>query len=381
MAWCGVKMIHIITSLEKGGAEEMLKRFLMALDKGQEKNVIVVALTGKKRTDDDLIRRGYDVRFLDISNMKSLVGLFRLYFILLKFRPDVIQTWLYHSDLIGGLLGRMAFVSKIVWNIRCEALRPERAGRMTMVVFNICKILSYFIPSKIVCVGERAMKTHIQSGFCERKMTVIENGYDHNRFHFSIHNRKKIRDELGVSENEIIVGSVGRFHRDKGQDLLLKAAVSVLKNNTQVKFVFVGRDCSYQNSSIENLRISEALRSRILLLGEKSNIDEMLSAFDIYCMPSRSEGFPNSLAEAMLTELPCIASDVGDANVLSSGTARLIEPGRIDLLAVEIEKMIDLPKEERIAIGKKAREQVVKNFSIVTARDKFNALYSKLTKV
>lgn len=359
----------------------MLRR-LLKINRSPKNNTLVITITGQTKPDEEIFLSGYEVYPLKIKGVFTLfVGLWNLFIKIRKFKPDIIQTWLYHSDLIGGIIGRIAGVSAIVWNIRCEALSVQRARRKTMLVFELCKFLSYIIPAKIVCVGERVKESHIQAGFNKSKMHVIFNGYDVEKFKFSQESREKFREEFGAKEGEVLIGCVGRFHQDKGQDILIRVALKILRDTPNVKFAFIGRGCSYENSEIKHFQIEEKFKNNILMVGEKKDVTELLSAFDLYCMPSRSEGFPNSLAEAMLSEIPCVATNVGDTATLAGGVLSLADPKNPDALETKLRELIKLSDEERGFIGRKAREQVISNFSLEKASSNFDSLYKEIMRL
>jgi glycosyltransferase involved in cell wall biosynthesis len=115
----------------------------------------------------------------------------------------------------------------------------------------------------------------------------------------------------------VVVGCLGRFHHVKGQDNFVKAAAIVAHSHANVRFLMVGTDCDEHNASLMGWIHEHNLQDYFVLLGERDDVPICLTAMDIFCMPSRTEGFPNGLGEAMAMGLPAVTTEVGDTAILA----------------------------------------------------------------
>jgi glycosyltransferase involved in cell wall biosynthesis len=372
-----IEICHVITDLDVGGAEFMLKR-LLEHNVLHRKTIAVVSLMGPGKIGEQLTSAGFKVYALDMQGKLAFpLALFRLTRLLNKMKPELIQTWMYHADLLGGLAAYFAGCKTIVWGIHCTRLPIGRP--LTWVVMKLCSLLSRSIPSHIVCVAEAARLMHISYGYDASKMSVIPNGFEVEQFQPRFGAKRVLLDGAALN-NRVVIGSVGRFHPDKGQDVLLVAAAQVVQTNPEVLFVLVGRLCDTSNLELQQLIEKYKISSNVLLLGERDDIAQLLPEFDVFCLPSRSEAFPVALGEAMLAGLPCVATDVGDCRVLNGEYSELVPPGDAALLAEAILAVIHKPKEEKHRLGIQGRQRVIDLFSIASVSERYQKLYTELLR-
>lgn len=372
-----LKIIHIIISLERGGAQTMLKHLINA-DLATIPDTAVVSLTSIGVIGEALSQQGVLVHALNLSSsgINSPRVLWRLIKIIRQFKPDIVQTWMYHADLLGGLAGRLAGHKRIVWNIRIASV--PASNRLTILIMKLCAVLSFWIPQTIICAAEAARQTHIGYGYDAARMVVIANGFAFSRIEEAIEHSIALRRACGFSQTDTVIGCVGRFHPDKGQDNFIKAAAIVIKQYPMVKFLLVGPDCTAHNAKLMNWLHAENLQERFVLLGERGDVPVCLAAMDIFCMPSANEGFPNALGEAMAIGKPCVATEVGDSAVLAGEAVVLVPPRNEHALAQGLMTVLALPKALRQQMGQAAKARVASEFSIAKARMRFDEVYQNL---
>jgi glycosyltransferase involved in cell wall biosynthesis len=372
-----LKILHIIVGLEVGGAETMLRR-LIEFAPAEIPNTVVVSMKSLGEIGESLSSQGVKVQALNMTSALSApITFWRLIMLIRRYRPDIVQTWMYHADLLGGLAARLAGCRNVVWGIRRTAASSNDLPQTTLIM-KICARLSRWVPRKIICVAEAARQAHISAGYDANRMTVIRNGFDFSNFAATAEQRLELRRECGFAEDEIIVGMVGRFHPDKGQDNFVKAAAIVVRSQPEVRFMLVGRGCDVNNARLTGWMNEHGLQDRFVLLGERHDVPVCLSAMDVYCMPSRTEGFPNGLGEAMAMGLPCVATLVGDTAVLAGDTAILVPPEDAQALARGLSTIVAMSKKQREQMGRLVRERVMAEFSIGKARERFDAVYRGL---
>ena len=133
-----------------------------------------------------------------------------------------------------------------------------------------------------------------------------------------------------------------------------------------------------ENTQLMSWLNDYGLKDHFVLFGERNDVPVCLAAMDVFCMPSRNEGFPNGLGEAMAMGLPCVATNVGDSAVLVGDTSILVAPQDEEALANGILEMIALPEEKRCQLGQRAQKRVMSEFSIEKARQRFEAVYQQI---
>lgn len=372
-----MKVMHIITGLNVGGAELMLKRLMFNMVSCSKSDVTIVSLIKMGTVGFELQEAGFTVLPLNMKNGLSILSvLFQLKRLISQKKPDIVQTWLYHADLLGGVAARLAGVKKIVWGIRTTELK--KGSYATACIRSICSVLSYIVPSMIVNAAEVSKEKHIQLGYCAKKMTVISNGFDFSQLTFNELGRSSLRLAAEVCESTTVIGYLGRFSQVKGPDIFVAAAGLVAKQSAYSRFLMVGRGFDASNVELMAWIRATGFPERFILLGERQDVASCLSAMDVFCLSSRNEGFPNALAEAMALGLPCVATCAGDAAFILSDTGLLTDDFEPKSVSMNLLKVLDMSPEERAVMGQRAASRVRSMFSIEKSVKQFEELYSTL---
>lgn len=356
----------------------MLKRLVLAQESPAQGQT-VISLTSLGEIGAELRNAGVRVIALQLGKnpFYLLRKLFGLRKILQELRPDVVQTWMYHADLIGGIAARFAGIRNVVWGIR--GTYPPIGRPITYLVMKICAVLSYVVPKRVLCVAQSARVSHSVYGYSAKKMAVIPNGLDFRDF--TTDRTEYLRELLHLPSTAVLLGSVGRFHPDKAQDLLVSAFLQTAVQFPDVHLVLIGRDCDSANSSLMQLTTGHPAASRIHLLGQRRDIPRCLSGMDMYCMPSRTEGFPNGLAEAMAAGLTVLATDAGDAKMLVSDCGLVIAKNSLNCLIDGLGRLCRLSAPERDELGAKSAQHVRAQYSIDSIRQRYSEFYHNLLEV
>lgn len=358
------KVIHVITCLDEGGAEGALFR-LCTYDK-QHRHV-VVSLRDAGKYGPLLEDAGIGVHCLNMSAGRvSLNGLAKLYRLLRDQRPDVMQTWLYHADLIGGLVGRLAGVPHIVWGIRHSNLTPGTVKRSTIWIARICSLLSRRVPSSIVCCSQQAAVAHAQLGYAREKIRTIPNGYDLTRLRPDSDAGAQLRAELKLPQCKPVIGMVARFDVQKDHGNLIAALGELKRRGRDFHCLLVGGNMTMDNAVLSKLVVKHDVAERITMLGRRNDILAVMNALDLHVLSSQGEAFPNVLAEAMSCGTPCVTTDVGDAAHIVAETGWVVPPQDPSRLADGIEAaLLCLASSSPWAARKHAaRERIEANFTI-----------------
>ncbi|MFT8277264.1 glycosyltransferase [Kerstersia gyiorum] len=371
-----MKVVHVIVGLNVGGAEMMLKKIIMHTPSKENVEHIVVSLTDVGEVGEDLKKQGVKIYAL---NARKSIGIFMVCFklmsVLKKESPDLVQTWMYHADLLGGLAARLLRVP-VVWNIRTTDIKKS-SGQMTVVIRWLCSVLSKIIPHKIICVAKSAEQVHVRVGYSEKKIQVIGNGFPIPAIGDAT---RKLAGYKYFNASDFIIGSVGRYSAAKNHMLLLRAASIVVKTVPYAKFIMIGRDVDENNLILTRAIDSLNLKDNVILLGPQSNVQAHMRYFDLFCLHSRTEGFPNVLGEAMALGIPSITTDVGDARIVIGDSELVIPPDDEMELAQKIIKMASLSSTRLVEIGINGRNRIVELFSIEKIVSQYLALYQEVLR-
>ena len=373
-----MKVLHVITGLRPGGAELTLAKLVGALDQTSHHST-VVSLGRSGPVGDAIAALGVPVVALGgragVPEPRLVTRLRRL---IDDLSPDVVQTWLYHADLVGGLAARWSGVP-VVWGVHQDCPDPRRTKRRTLAVARMCAYLSSRVPATIVCCSPVARDGHVQLGYDAKRMVVVPNGFDLDRFRPDAAAGARLRSELGLAPTTRLVGLYARLDPLKDHATFLAAAATMARADSNVHFVLAGDGVETGAEALAACDHDPDLRGRCTLLGRRSDMPELTAALDVAVSASRREGFSNTIAEAMACEVPVVATDVGYAAKLLDGYGALVPAGDADALATAMLRTLALDPAERQRLGSAARVSLAARFSISAMADGYMAAWSSVT--
>ena len=352
-----MRVLHVITGLGSGGAEAVLYRLCQFENTNEH---IVVSLRSSGKYAVLLKQLGVQIYVLDISNWKNcLPKFFQLINLIKSLKPDIVQTWLYHADLIGGMAARFAGIRKIYWGIHNTTLSKSRTPVTTRKIVEILALLSYCIPQKIIVCAETARLLHIHQGYDGDKMLVINNGYDVNTFKPNL-SQKRIVD--GVHYDTPLLGMVARYAPQKDIGNLFQALAIIKNRGISFRCMLVGSNMDYSNRELVDLIEKQNLEDRLILKGERNDLQNIMPALDLLILSSAfGEAFPNVICEAMACGVPCVTTDLGDCSSIVADLGWVVQPSDPSQLAYAIDRALQtLHKLDPDQI----RAKIVKNYSI-----------------
>lgn len=371
-----MKVLHVIVGLDVGGAENMLKR-LIESDSNSISNTTVVSLTTLGPIGEILCAQRVRVYALGMTSIFSLpFTLWRLVRLIKKYRPALVQTWMYHADLLGGLAARLASC-RVIWNVRSTAI-PQGAMSGTYWIVRLCAKASSVIPARVICCAQAAKVAHIKLGYVDSKMTVIPNGYNFKSLVFSLNSRVKARTGFGFGVDDIVIGTVGRFDPLKDFHNFVTAASKLSARRNDVKYVMVGRNIDATNATLLEWIENAGLTDKFLLLGERSDIPSVLSALDIFCLSSVNEAFPNVVVEAMAMSVPCVVTRAGDAAEILGDEEFVVPVQDSNALSDALFRLCEFSPADRTMLGVKLAKKVRKEYEINEIRKKYEKVYEEV---
>lgn len=376
-----MKIVHIITGLNTGGAEVMLRELLRHSPSSQFDSQ-VISLSDVGPIGESIRQLGFKVSALGMKpQLPDPSALWRLSRRLKRMRPDVVQTWLYHGDLIGGLAARMAGRRAIAWGIHISQLDAPQSKKSTLATVKAGALLSRSVPRRIVCCAQSALELHAQIGYDASKMQVIPNGFDLDEFKPDEAARESVRDELGLPLETPLVGLIGRFHPQKDHENFIRAGQILAQENERAHFVLVGAGSEWSNAQLANSIEDANLKSRFHPLGRRDDIARLSASLDVLALSSAyGEAFPLVVGQAMACEIPCAVTDVGDSADLVGDTGRVVPPRDPGALAHAIGELLSLPLDERKRLGEAARRRIEERFSIQSVAARYHELWREIAE-
>ena len=368
-----MKILHIINSLKKGGAEGNLFRLCKFHKKkyNTKIDVTVLTLTDNGFYEPELGKLGIKVYSLNINPNNKLSGLtkkiIKLRKLILDLNPDIIQSWMYHSNFLTLFLPKK-FHSKVFWNIRHSELNFKISKKMTIFLSLICGIFSKFVPRKIIYCSERSIKFHEKQHFYSKdKAVLIYNGYNHKNYFPSKNLRINFRKKYKINKEQIILGYAGRYAKQKNIPSLLSAFSKVNKKNSSVFLFMAGKDINLKNKELVNYINDLGIKTNVIFLNEQKNLLKFYNGIDLLILTSFSESFPNVLPEAMLCTTPVLSSDAGCSKKIIDKFGFVMKNNDDQSIFKNLNKIIQYNiknKKKWKYLKKKSRLQIINEFSI-----------------
>jgi glycosyltransferase involved in cell wall biosynthesis len=359
------KIVHIVNSLHPSGAEKMLFRLLSAHKVKESTSLQIVVLNNnydedffkefKELVEDIHVIRSKNIlmKILDVKKILKLV------------RPDLIQTWMYEADVIGGIAGRFSNI-KVIWNVR--SIKP---ANHSLVYLKIIGILSWIIPFKIISNSKRAIVFKVKNFYNKHKFVYIPNGYDFN----SISSSNSISGKVG---NDIVFGNVSRFDSTKGLNFLFEAISELQKNNIFPYFKFFGAGMTLDNTELVQMIAQKGmLIQNIEFNGFVKSSDIIFNSFDVLCQSSVTESFPNVIIEGAMYGKIILSTKTGDLETILNNTNYLCETHSSYQISILIKNILKADNKLLANISKN-NIKLSKSYNIDRIANIYNELYSNI---
>jgi glycosyltransferase involved in cell wall biosynthesis len=371
---------HVITALTSGGAEEMLYRLLLHTDRSTFEHRVVSLTNILEPTGNKIEALGVPVHTLGMRpGVPDPRGVRRLARWLRLDRPDVVQTWMYQADLVGGLAASSLGIVPVVWGIHSTYLDPQSEKQLKIWVVRANAWLSRWLPVRIVCCAEASMENHAQLGYVKEKMLVIANGCSPTTFSPDPEARQAVRKELGIKEGRPLIGLVARFDSPKDHHNFVQAAALLRTRVPGVQFLLCGDEITWDNRTLASWIDTAGIRSCCHLLGRRQDIPRLTAALDIATSSSSyGEAWPLVIGEAMACGVPCVVTDVGDSALIVGDTGWVVPPKDPEALADAWQELLTLGPDVRACLGLAARERIKKHFSLASTVAEYQELYKEL---
>jgi glycosyltransferase involved in cell wall biosynthesis len=357
------KVLEIIDSLGSGGAESLLKNFVLEVKKNNVFNVEIATLYSNAIFKDEIKNAGIPIWDLGLTFKYNLMGVIKLIKLIKKRKYNIIHVHLFPADIFAAVAS-LFLPNNIKWIFSEHSVYNRRR---TFKIFKILDNFTYSRYSKIICVSKQVEFALISwMSSVKGKTKVIPNAVPVPKF----------RSPCLFKAYDILF--VGRLTQAKGVDILLKA-VKILKNkySKNLKIAIVGD--GHLKEVLNNMAVELGVNKEVKFLGVRKDVNKLMRSSKIFILPSRYEGFGLVVVEAMSNMLPVIASNVGGIpEIIENGKdGLLVPPENPEALAKAIKQLLDDVK-MRKELAKNAYKKVKEKYSMETYTKKLLNLYKSL---
>jgi len=376
-----MKILHVITALNYGGAEAMLSKLVAQhrITPGIQETV-VLSLRPPGPVGKAMIADGILVESLDLRHFWQLPHAFgALAAAARRHQPDIVQGWMYHGNIAAtAAVSVSSGTPPLIWNVRHSLHDIGREKLSTQAVIGLGAKLSRR-PHAIIYNSSAAVGQHIERGYDPSKAVVIANGFDHHRFRPDDTDRT-VRQRLcalcGISPTSIVVALVARRHPMKDHETAIKAAGLARQMGHDVHLILAGDGTDRLPARL--LRTCEQWlpANRLSLLGDRRDVAEWLPGCDIVLLSSAwGEGFPNILGEAMASGVACVTTNVGDSSTIIGDSGICVPIGDSTAMATAIAELSAMGPEGRRHIGARGPARVEAEYSLPVIAARYVDLY------
>ena len=365
-----IKIVYLINSLGSGGAQMMLFRLLERIDREKFQPVVVSLLKVKGVLQDRIESLGVDVHVLEFKSGHDFKTFLKLHHLLKELSPQVLQTQLFAADILGRIMGRVLKIPVVITSIR--NVYYGSSGR-----YLLFKLTENFA-SGTVFVSKAAAKRFTELKILPAaKAKVIYNGLNIEGFYSGLceKNKREKRNTLDLPEKGFLLLSVGRLTRQKDYSNLFRALDLIQKENIDFYLVIAGSG-PLKDELVEQAEVL-GLAERIIFLGHSDSVPALLAASDAFVLSSSWEGLPGVVMEAMASELPVVATNVGGTPELvdDGKTGYLVQPADQDEMKEALVKVMAFSETERNNMGKAGRIKVQNQFNVERMVSEYEQVY------
>ncbi len=365
-----IRVLHLITELDAGGAQTALLRLLEQTKDSRIQPRVVCLYNENKVVAQQIRQLGISVTGLGMSQSWRVDALWRLYRLLRAEPVDILHCWMFHADILGRLVGRIVGVPAVITSRRSMEVGGARREQI--------KRWTAWLDDRVVAVCEMARTAEIsRTGVAPEKVRTIYNGIDSAPYHVPAARGLQMRQALTIPGDALVVGTVGRLHPVKGHRYLLQAWPTVRQQIPQARLLIVGD--GELRDELQRQAHDLGIADRVIFTGTRSDIPDLLATMDLFVLSSLWEGMPNVVLEAMAAGVPVLATAVGGTTevIVDPTHGALIPPQDPAALATAIIQLLT-DSEVRKRMGCAGRERVQEAFSMQRTVAATIALYEEL---
>jgi glycosyltransferase involved in cell wall biosynthesis len=367
-------VLFLIDGLGMGGAERLLGYTLPALQlAGFETRVCSLQVRDGNPAAAELERNGIRIDVCNLRRLRNAREVLKLFGYLSKQRFDLLHTQLEASNILGTLYARLHGIPAICTLHTVE--HPRGAARrrdvlLNWVLRNYCR--------KVICVSDHVREHYIRRlHYPPGNLLTLYNGIKLAAFNGVPNDRAVIRRALGAPESAPLITTVSVLRAPKGIDAMIRAMPAILRRHADAHYLIVGD--GEQGDHLKSLTHQLGLTRHVIFAGRRSDVPELLSASDVFVLPSLNDALPTVLAEAMAASVPIVATNVGGIPEMVTHAVNgfLVPPGAPDHLASTCLRLLDNPHMAR-DMGARGRRAAERQFDLATHASRLCALYEEI---
>ncbi|MDX3909602.1 MAG: glycosyltransferase [Sphingobium sp.] len=373
-----MKVLHVITGANVGGAETMLARLLDHQKRVPGIEAEVATLMPPGFVGRRMAASGVSVRSLGMRSVLSAVPAFlRLVAMIRRERPDIVIAWMHHAQIAATCAVWLARTrTPVIWNVRHSLGGFTEEKWLTRLVLRVQARISK-MPAAIIYNSHAAAAQYRAHGFASKRQEVIPNGIDMPTPQASVTARRLFT----ISPDVALIGMIARAHPMKDVANLLSAFQRICAAGMPAHLLLVGE--GMDRPADDHVQALAALpKGSWTLSGHRADVGEWLGGLDILVLPSAwGEGFPNIVGEAMARSVPCVGTNVGDMEWIIGATGRTVPPRNPAALAAALTELLTMPAAERKALGAAAQERIRTNFALADIASRYAALCREIVNL
>ena len=356
-------ILFLLRSLNVGGAERQLLLLASGLQQRGYSVKLAIFYAGSP-LDEEARAMGIQIVDLKRQGRWDLVPFFfRLVRLIQSEKPDILHSYLQVPNIWSALVKLVLPRTNVVWGIRASDIEWKNYGWQWQVTDKAESLLAR-IPDWMICNSAAGLLHHAQKGYPKKKMSVVRNGIDTERFFPDRPLGRGLRAKWGVREDQKLIGIVGRLDPVKDYPNFLQAAALLIQERPEVRFVCVGGGPdSYRNEYCELAR-SLNLQNVLIWAGEQTEMLHVYNALDLLVLSSVSEGVSNVLGEAMACGVPCVATSVGDSAQLVGSVGELVPARDSQALKQGMLHLLDRIERDGTGLNAQVRQWMMEQFSV-----------------
>ena len=370
------KIVHIITSINRGGAENQMVNFINNYKNSEH---FIITLLNSNELKKDLIDDKININSLNLNyNLVNKIFFpIKLFRIIKKINPNYIFCWMYLSSFIAIYL-KLFFNSHIYWLIRHGSPFYPFVSRKNVFINYLLAFTSSFLPKKIIYCSEYSLKQHLKFGYTKKKSFIIHNGYEIDKFYIDKKIKFNFKKEKSIEDDCFLIGYLARYHKIKNHDLLFRSLNFLSKKypNFRFKLLLAGRGLNYNNIKLIKSLKENMIEEHCFLLDKISESANFFNKIDLHVSTSMNESFPNVVCESLLCGIESIVGDVGAAKEITVNKEIILKNMNPEYLADNIYKYyINFNRiKDKDKYSLNLRRSTIKKFNISNFCNQFKEL-------
>lgn len=366
-----MRIIYLVPDLNVGGVTTVVLNNIKEL---QQRGCLIKLVTMKTIAESKNCNE-IDYTSLNINSPKDIFkAVIEFNKIVQNYKPDIIHSHTYYANMLIRVYS-IIYINNIVKICNEHGSYRKDANGIYGFLFKITKR----IPDYFVNVSQSSLMSYLDNGLCDKKnSTILYNGIELGKFKKDEELVKKLTDKYSLSSESVVFGYVGRLSKEKDAINLLQA-INILKDLSKKSFKLIIVGDGSERGNLIDFVDSNKLNDIVIFVGEKNDVVPYLSVIDILVLPSKTEGLPTVLLEAMAMKCMIVSTDCGGVQEILSGTKSYIVPIENPYeLAYKMNEVLDLDPETRDIYAKAYQNKIISTFSIEHTVDKIHALYSSV---